>query len=617
MKKRYVKSKSAFRRGIGTCVVAVTLTGSVLIAAIANTPASTSLAAAGNAGFVKITGGRAVLASRQARAATDSEALEDAGFSIPQMSKIEYLAGLLNQSGSIAEVVYTDSFWLKLGNDLIKDDRPEHEDVSFFEDGKEIGWNEVIKYQLSMNIRPIADGIEAGDDIFWDLGRIEGLASVASTGPVLERGTSGPRIGTYTLSYDTDSNIGLHIEFGQGIENYSSIALIFTIQRGFASVTERTRVSLMLPGCPEENFGWLIPRHGETEESTSETEESTDESEESSSETEESTDETEESTSETQESTTETEEPTSETEESTTETEEPTSETQESTSETEESTSETEGSTAQTEESSSEAEESTAETETSSPEESSPPETSAPESTGAPEESTAGETTAAGDYNGHGSGGSWRPGRPSGSLPVLETQESRPAETLPAQSETPETETAGPTQAAPAGERSKEPERTTDVRPETASAASPEQSQPREQQVAVSIQAEAGTIKNGGKTAVPGEEIAYRLVIRNDSDEPLKELRIRNYLPERTSFVSTDFEGRYGVIDGRQHVTWNIDRLEPGEEKELVFDVKVFACIPENHRIHNEVYWQADNKAPVNDPVNPREKSSFPVVTVK
>ncbi|MGL5437022.1 MAG: DUF11 domain-containing protein [Lachnospiraceae bacterium] len=113
----------------------------------------------------------------------------------------------------------------------------------------------------------------------------------------------------------------------------------------------------------------------------------------------------------------------------------------------------------------------------------------------------------------------------------------------------------------------------------------------------------------------PGEVITYRMIIRNEGTKPMKNIRIRDYLPEYTSFVSVE-GGDYGVIEGRQHVTWVLDWLHPGIDKELIVSVKVFTCIPQNHTIENNVYWQVDNKTGINDPEDPSEEKLLPGIKV-
>ena len=114
----------------------------------------------------------------------------------------------------------------------------------------------------------------------------------------------------------------------------------------------------------------------------------------------------------------------------------------------------------------------------------------------------------------------------------------------------------------------------------------------------------------------PNEILTYRMVLHNDSEEEIKDVRIRDYLPEHTSFVSVEDDGIYGVVDGQQHITWMLESILPGEEKELTFQVKVFLCTPPDFSVRNEVYWQADDSRSVNNQERPENQVDFPMVTV-
>lgn len=112
-------------------------------------------------------------------------------------------------------------------------------------------------------------------------------------------------------------------------------------------------------------------------------------------------------------------------------------------------------------------------------------------------------------------------------------------------------------------------------------------------------------VKTSGDYINPGDDITYQIEIRNESEIPIKNLRVRNYLPEHTSFVKHDELGVYGMIDGRQHVTWNIEKVDPGKTMYCRLTVKAFVCIPENYSIENRVYYQVDDKTSANDPRDP------------
>ena len=116
--------------------------------------------------------------------------------------------------------------------------------------------------------------------------------------------------------------------------------------------------------------------------------------------------------------------------------------------------------------------------------------------------------------------------------------------------------------------------------------------------------------------ALPNEILTYKMVFRNDGIDEIRDIRIRDYLPERTSFVSAGGEGIYGVADGQQYITWMLESILPGEERELTFQVKVFLCTPTDFLVRNQVYWQADDSRSVNNPESPENQLDFPIVTI-
>ncbi|HCD45478.1 MAG TPA: hypothetical protein DEQ64_17455, partial [Lachnoclostridium sp.] len=132
----------------------------------------------------------------------------------------------------------------------------------------------------------------------------------------------------------------------------------------------------------------------------------------------------------------------------------------------------------------------------------------------------------------------------------------------------------------------------------------------------ISFGAEVAASHGMQSRVLPNEILTYRMVLRNDSEEEIKDVRIRDYLPEHTSFVSVEDEGTYGVVDGRQYITWMLESILPGEERELAFQVKVFLCTPPDFPIRNQVYWQADDSRSVNNQERPKNQVDFPMITI-
>jgi len=77
-----------------------------------------------------------------------------------------------------------------------------------------------------------------------------------------------------------------------------------------------------------------------------------------------------------------------------------------------------------------------------------------------------------------------------------------------------------------------------------------------------------------------GANIVYTIRVVNVGNTVLTGIRVRDYVPEYTTYVSAGDNGEYGAIGGKEHVTWFIEELKPGEEVELIFEVKADACIP-------------------------------------
>ena len=132
----------------------------------------------------------------------------------------------------------------------------------------------------------------------------------------------------------------------------------------------------------------------------------------------------------------------------------------------------------------------------------------------------------------------------------------------------------------------------------------------------ISFGAEVAASHGMQSRVLPNEILTYRMVLRNDSQEEIKDVRIRDYLPERTSFVSVEDEGVYGVADGRQYITWTLESILPKEERVLTFQVKVFLCTPPDFPVRNQVYWQAGDSRSVNNQESPENQVDFPMITI-
>ena len=187
------------------------------------------------------------------------------------------------------------------------------------------------------------------------------------------------------------------------------------------------------------------------------------------------------------------------------------------------------------------------------------------------------------------------------------------AETVPeSQTETiPETETETESAEQPTGDQSPQDEQTENDTEEADDTESDEVVD-----INISFGAEVAASHGMQSQVLPNEILTYRMVLRNDSEEEIRDVRIRDYLPEHTSFIMAGDEGVYGVVDGRQYITWVLESIPPGEELELTFQVKVFPCTAPNYQIRNQVYWQGDDDRSINHQARPENEVDFPQITI-
>lgn len=106
---------------------------------------------------------------------------------------------------------------------------------------------------------------------------------------------------------------------------------------------------------------------------------------------------------------------------------------------------------------------------------------------------------------------------------------------------------------------------------------------------------------------IEGRILHYKIRVKNDTSQTARGIWIRDVMPLYTHFDAVDTQGEYGVIEGREHATWFVDRLLPGEEKEFWVDILQDFCCPEIQV--NQVNYELtgnENRPYVNDPVGPR-----------
>ena len=411
-----------------------------------------------------------------------------------------------------------------------------------------------VKHQLKVTIYPQAYGLGDGDSVTWNLGRIEGLSLDSEYWEELVL-SGGIHVGDVMLCYTENSNVILYTEFNEAVNRYSSITITYWYDCSFISVDEPTWIVFDLPGYDEPVPAVLLPEN----ETTMETEE-------------------------TKETTTEESSPQETTEaEATTEESSPQETTEAETTTEESSPQETTEAETTTEESNPQE---TTETELTT-EESSPQETLNPSKA----------------YDSGGNSSSYIEKK------ILVKETAAIPETVP------ESLAATETSAAATGPQP-EDSRTQEQNSQHTESAEDADESAEVLDINLPIGTEVATGHGIQSQALPNEILTYKMVFRNDGIDEIKDIRIRDYLPERTSFVSAGGEGIYGVADGQQYITWMLESILPGEEKELIFQVKVFLCTPPDFTIRNQVYWQADDSRSVNNLESPENQLDFPIVTI-
>ena len=99
-----------------------------------------------------------------------------------------------------------------------------------------------------------------------------------------------------------------------------------------------------------------------------------------------------------------------------------------------------------------------------------------------------------------------------------------------------------------------------------------------------------------GTTAAPGTDITYTLTATNSGDYTAKFVRIRNYLPARTTFKSVADGGQW--IEDRGYAEWILKNLEVGKTQSVSWTVKVDADAPTNSYIVNSARYEKSTDDP-------------------
>lgn len=107
---------------------------------------------------------------------------------------------------------------------------------------------------------------------------------------------------------------------------------------------------------------------------------------------------------------------------------------------------------------------------------------------------------------------------------------------------------------------------------------------------------------------VYGAELKYRVKVENASNYPAVGFWLREYIPKYTNFNGVDDFGEYGFVNGKEHVTWFIERIEPHETKFFEYSVVLNYCVRGEVRpeAYSELTGRLD-KPYYNTRINPGE----------
>jgi len=109
-------------------------------------------------------------------------------------------------------------------------------------------------------------------------------------------------------------------------------------------------------------------------------------------------------------------------------------------------------------------------------------------------------------------------------------------------------------------------------------------------------------------------EVTHKIILHNEGESTLRGVWSREYVPEYCGYISHTGDGVYGAVEGKEHVTFYLSSLRPGEEREFTITFRINPCRPVNWK--EEAFFRyeilgEDVKPAVNDPVEPAESVSY------
>lgn len=115
----------------------------------------------------------------------------------------------------------------------------------------------------------------------------------------------------------------------------------------------------------------------------------------------------------------------------------------------------------------------------------------------------------------------------------------------------------------------------------------------------------SGTIDSGDKILRAGAKNKLKITVKNTGPFVVRNIYIRKYLQKYTNFIKgdkyfdnetrgkyTNITGGYGCIEDREHGTWLIRELQPGESVTLGCTIRVHTCKPDNLKVKHDILYE-------------------------